>query len=135
MTATTRSPKTRTLLLSVSIRDCRVETFRAGGPGGQNQNKRDTACRIHHDPSGAVGESRTHRTQLENKRAAFRRMAESGKFRVWLAKAGQTEADKRAEQEALQSYIRQTMSPTNIRVEQMTNGRWEEIHDTSGDET
>lgn len=113
----------------MSIRDCRVETFRAGGPGGQNQNKRDTACRIHHDPSGAVGESRTHRTQLENKRAAFRRMAESGKFRVWLAKAGQTEADKRAEQEALQTYLRQTMSPTNIKVEQMTNGRWEEIQD------
>lgn len=30
----------RELMFSVTLKDCRVETFRAGGPGGQNQNKR-----------------------------------------------------------------------------------------------
>lgn len=71
-------------VLSVTIKDCTVQTFRSGGKGGQNQNKRDTGVRVIHTPSGAVGESRQHRTQLENKRAAFRRMAEHGKFRFWV---------------------------------------------------
>lgn len=69
---------------SITIKDCVVQTFRAGGKGGQNQNKRDTGVRITHKPSGAIGESREHRTQLENKRAAFKRMAESPKFTIWV---------------------------------------------------
>lgn len=72
------------LAFSVTLKDCTVQTFRSGGKGGQNQNKRDTGVRIIHKASGAVGESRQHRTQLENKRAAFRRMVEHGKFRFWV---------------------------------------------------
>lgn len=72
------------LAFSVTIKDCKIQAFRSGGKGGQNQNKRDTGVRIIHEPSGAVGESREHRTQLENKRAAFRRMAEHAKFRIWV---------------------------------------------------
>lgn len=71
-------------VFTVTVKDCRVQTFRAGGKGGQNQNKRDSGVRILHEPSGAVGESREHRTQLENKRAAFKRMAESPKFTIWV---------------------------------------------------
>lgn len=69
-------------ILSVTLKDCRVDTFRAGGKGGQNQNKRDTGVRIVHPPSGAVGESREERSQLQNKTKAFRKMAESDKFKV-----------------------------------------------------
>lgn len=58
------------LLLSVTIADCKVSTFRAGGPGGQNQNKVASAVRIVHRPSGAVGVSRTDRSQIVNKRLA-----------------------------------------------------------------
>jgi len=72
------------LAFSVTHKDCRMQTFRSGGKGGQNQNKRDTGVRFTHDPSGAVGESREHRTQLENKRAAFKRMAEHPKFKIWI---------------------------------------------------
>jgi hypothetical protein len=68
----------------VTRKDLRVDTFRAGGKGGQAQNKRDTGVRITHLPSGAVGESREERGQLENKRRAFRRMAQHWKFRAWL---------------------------------------------------
>lgn len=48
--------------LSVSIKDCRVDTFRAGGPGGQRQNKVSSGVRIIHEPSGAVGEARDERS-------------------------------------------------------------------------
>ena len=34
----------REKILSVTLKDCRVDTFRAGGPGGQKQNKTNSAC-------------------------------------------------------------------------------------------
>lgn len=73
---------TRQLMFSVTMKDCEVQTFRAGGKGGQNQNKRDTGVRIIHHPSGARGEARDERSQLQNKRLAFQRMANHPLFRV-----------------------------------------------------
>lgn len=73
---------TRTRILSVSIHDCEVQHFRSGGKGGQNQNKRDTGTRVIHRPSGARGESREERSQLQNKRKAFVRMAQSREFQL-----------------------------------------------------
>lgn len=72
----------REKILSVTLKDCRVDYFRAGGKGGQKQNKTNSGVRVVHPPSGASGEGRDQRSQLANKRAAFRRMAESEKFKV-----------------------------------------------------
>jgi protein subunit release factor A len=74
------------LLFSLSFKngDFETETFRAGGKGGQNQNKRDTGVRVRHRLSGAVGESREERSQLQNKKIAFKRLCESPKFVAWL---------------------------------------------------
>jgi protein subunit release factor B len=72
----------RTLVLSVTLKDCDVQTFRAGGNGGQNQNKRDTGVRIIHRASGARGEARDERSQLQNKRLAFKRMTDHPLFRA-----------------------------------------------------
>lgn len=74
---------TKRRVLSVSLKDCRVDTFRSGGKGGQNQNKVESGVRVTHGPSGASGESREHREQLRNKRAAFARMARSPRFQAW----------------------------------------------------
>ena len=71
------------ILFSVTRKDFRIDTFRSGGKGGQNQNKRDTGVRITHIDSKAVGESREERSQLQNKKIAFRRCIESDKFKVW----------------------------------------------------
>jgi len=70
-------------VLSVGLSDCRVDTFRSGGKGGQNQNKVESGVRVTHEPSGAVGEARDSRDQLHNKRAAFRRMVATAKFQAW----------------------------------------------------
>lgn len=78
----------RELLTRVSIADCQVQTFRAGGKGGQNQDKRNTGVRVRHEPSGAVAESREHRTQGENKKAAFVRMARTPEFLRWARRIG-----------------------------------------------
>lgn len=81
----------RELVCRVTIKDCERQTFRAGGPGGQNQNVRDTGVRIIHHPSGARGESREARTQGENEKRAFRRMAESPAFNRWILSITGTE--------------------------------------------
>jgi len=73
----------RQLLFSITKKDFRIDTFRSGGKGGQNQNKRDTGVRITHIESGAVGESREERSQARNKKKAFERLVESKKFQTW----------------------------------------------------
>lgn len=69
-------------VLSVTIDDCDVQTFRSGGKGGQNQNKRDTGVRIIHRASGARGEARDERSQFQNKKLAWKRMVESKTFQI-----------------------------------------------------
>jgi protein subunit release factor A len=78
--------KKRELSLSFKNGDFEMETFRAGGKGGQNQNKRDTGVRFRHKASGAAGESREERSQLQNKKTAFKRLCDSPKFRAWLVR-------------------------------------------------
>ena len=75
--------KEKQLLFSLTKKDFVVETFRAGSKGGQNQNKRDSGVRIKHPTSGAVGESREHKSQLQNKKEAFQRLLSSDKFKTW----------------------------------------------------
>lgn len=71
-------------ILTITKRDLERETFRCGGHGGQNVNKRETGVRFRHRPSGSVAESRTYRTQEQNERAAFERLCELKSFRTWL---------------------------------------------------
>jgi peptide chain release factor len=55
--------------------DVRIETFRAGGPGGQHQNKTDSAVRATHVPTGLATVSRQERSQHRNKAVALARLA------------------------------------------------------------
>ena len=56
------------------LRDCRVDTFRSGGPGGQHQNKVESGVRLTHLPSGIVVVSRRHRSQSRNRHDAVERL-------------------------------------------------------------
>lgn len=112
--------KKRTKIFSVSIHDCEVQTFRAGGKGGQNQNKRETGVRVIHHPSGARGESREERSQLQNKRAAFIRMVGTTTFKAWLYAV--TNNLKTPEE-----LVERDMLAHNLKFEGRETGTWTEI--------
>jgi peptide chain release factor len=67
--------------------DVRIETMRAGGPGGQHQNTTDSAVRATHLPTGLSAMARDGRSQHRNRKIALDRLAEL------LASIGEREAE------------------------------------------
>eukprot|EP00668_Euglena_longa_P035037 GGOE01045000.1.p2 GENE.GGOE01045000.1~~GGOE01045000.1.p2 ORF type:complete len:340 (-),score=68.65 GGOE01045000.1:196-1215(-) len=72
------------------LHQCRVDTFRASGPGGQHRNKTDSAVRITHLPTGIVAQAFEDRSQLTNRAKAVRRLRKTIALQVrLLAQAAQ----------------------------------------------
>lgn len=73
----------KTVLFSLTAKDFDWDYFRCGGHGGQNVNKVSSGVRCTHRPSGAVVRVCDTRSQLENRRIAFRRITETDEFKAW----------------------------------------------------
>ena len=95
------------------LAECRVDTFRSGGKGGQHQNKVESGVRLTHLPTGIVVTSRTHRSQHRNREDALKRLERKLKERSRVerprvpTRVPAKEMRKRREEKGRRSRVKQ----------------------------
>ncbi len=82
--------------IDIQEKDCRVDTYRASGAGGQHINKTDSAVRITHLPTGIVVQCQNQRSQHKNRAAAWDML----RARLYELELRKREAEAQAEEDS-----------------------------------
>jgi len=109
-------------LFSVTLKDCEVIPYKGSGSGGQKKNKTSSAIQIKHLASGASAQCEEHREQSLNKKAAFKKMIQTDKFKTWIRIEA---ARKTGELIDIEKKVDEEMK--NVKIETKSEeGRWVE---------
>ena len=110
--------KKKELLFSVTKKDLIIEPYKGSGKGGQHRNKTMSCVRITHPDSGASAIGTEHREQSRNKKAAFRRLIETDKFKAWhRKKVAEMSMDKNELERKVNQAVNKAMDSANIEIE------------------
>ena len=119
------------LLFRVTANDCDWTYTRGTGPGGQKRNKTSSKVRCVHRASGAVGESDETRSQHDNRRLAFRKMAETKEFKTWHKIET---ARKLGININVNERVDELMKENFLRIEGRVDGKWVPVEEAPFEE-
>lgn len=135
-------PEAEDVEIEINPADLQIDTYRAGGAGGQHVNKTESAIRITHLPTGIVVECQDERSQYKNKDKAMKVL----KSRLLQAKREEQESalaeerriqvgtGDRSERIRTYNYPQSRLTDHRIgltiyRLEDILNGNLEEVID------
>lgn len=127
--------------LKMKKEDLKIDVFRSSGPGGQNVNKRETAVRITHIPTGIVVASQVERNQLGNRENAMsllearilKKQEEEGCALVGSIKSEQIKSTERSDKIRTYNYPQNRVTDHRMgkswhNLDEIMQGKFEEIH-------
>lgn len=109
--------------ISINPVDLKVDTFRAGGAGGQHINKTDSAVRMTHIPTGIVVQCQNERSQIQNREQCMK-LLRAKLFELERQKQAEAKTELAGEYQAIEwgSQIRSyVFHPYNLIKDHRTN--------------
>lgn len=113
--------RAKDLIFSVTRKDLNITYFSGQGAGGQHRNRHNNCVRINHSESGVTVQATEHRSLIQNKTLAFKRLVGDRVFRTWLHT---TASLMLKDGKTVEELVNDMMKDENLKVEEIIEGRW-----------